>query len=190
MSVLRDVVLPVIRSAPAVSPIIFLDVDGVLNSHQWFKSQERKSVIETIEGHIDSNAVRRLNTMVEQTGAKVVVSSTWRKGTLMDVLLKMLKQHGFTGEVIGKTGRSSCDDCVRGNQIHRWMKDNIPDYWQFRRYVILDDDGDMLYWQRHNFVQTSSEGGGLTDKHMQRAIEILNGNVPNELQTRIKISAG
>ena len=170
---MSDAVGAVMCSTPAVSPIIFLDVDGVLNSHQWFEKQEKSGVLETIEGHIDPDAVRRLNTIVERTGARVVVSSTWRNGTLYDVLIKMLRQHGFTGEIIGKTGRRDCNDCLRGNQILRWMKDNVPDYHKFDRYVILDDDGDMLYWQRNNFIQTSSDKGGLTDKHMERAIDIL-----------------
>jgi hypothetical protein len=40
--------------------------------------------------------------------------------------------------------------------------------------VILDDDDDMEpYWDR--LVQTSWDGNGLEDEHVERAIELLNG---------------
>ena len=45
-------------------PIIFLDVDGVLNSHQWFESQEKSGVQDRIDRHIDPQAVLRLEPMI------------------------------------------------------------------------------------------------------------------------------
>ena len=51
-----------------------------------------------------------------------------------------------------------CGMCVRGNEINKWIHDNndiIGDYIKFKDYVILDDDNDMLFIQRHNFIKRS-----------------------------------
>lgn len=42
------------------------------------------------------------------------------------------------------------------------------------RYCILDDDSDMLYDQRNNFVQTNAYGSGLTKRLANKVIRILN----------------
>lgn len=160
------------------TPIIFLDVDGVLNSHQYFEEREKQKsqdsdYIISMKSDIDPEAVKRLNRICEATGAKIVVSSVWRRGRLYDILLEVLEEYGCKDRVIGVTGYRGCSDCLRGNEIHRWMKDNIEEYYNFKNYVIIDDDGDMLYWQKDNFVHTSSERGGLTEELADKAIEIL-----------------
>ena len=76
--------------------IIFLDIDGVLNSEAWLLKLDEKHrqlghneptrpKSETtcecyrLENQIDHAAVVRLNHLVAQTDAKIVVSSSWRK---------------------------------------------------------------------------------------------------------------
>ena len=71
----------------------------------------------------------------------------------------------------------------RGNEIKYYLDRHPAD-----NYVILDDDSYMLDEQLKHFIQTcgdkintpnlyiSNEGSGLTDKVMNKAIEILNGN--------------
>ena len=158
-------------------PIVFLDVDGVLNSHQYFEEREKhkpddSDFVRSMKSDIDPEAVKRLNRICEATNAKIVGSSVWRYGRLYDVLINALNEYGCKDRVIGITGRG-CKSCVRGNEILQWMKDNIEEYYDFKKYVIIDDDSDMLYWQKDNFVHTSSERGGLTDEKAEEAIKIL-----------------
>ena len=55
--------------------IIFLDVDGVLNSEVW--NQNHK--IETENGFlIDEKAIKLLSYLVKKSGAKIVLHSGWR----------------------------------------------------------------------------------------------------------------
>jgi ribosomal protein L31 len=162
-------------------PLIFLDVDGALNSHQWFEKREKMGIkyqegddfLLYMETDIDPEAVKRVKRICDSTGAKIVISSVWQKGRLYDVLLKVFAQYNLKNEVIGVTGNQGCKDCLRGNVILRWIQDNVEDYHSFKKYVIIDDDSDMLYWQKDNFVQTSSENGGLTDELVDKAIKIL-----------------
>ena len=159
-------------------PLLFLDVDGVLNSHQYFEEREKHesddpNFVRSMKSDIDPEAVKRLDLICETTGAKIVVSSVWQRGRLYDILLDALKEYGKHIQVIGVTGDRGCKDCLRGNNILRWMRDNISEYHSFKKYVIIDDDSDMLYWQKDNFVHTSSEKGGLTDEKADKAIKIL-----------------
>ena len=159
--------------------IIFLDVDGVLNSEAWYmKTREVK--IAHPDDNIDPAAVERLNRIVEPTGAKIVVSSTWRRGILFDLLKRLLEKNGFVGEIIGTTTTDRCDMCYRGNQIHHWIRNHeeiVGKCWNYRSYVILDDDSDMLYWQKDNFIKTNGKYG-LADADVEKAIAILNADVP------------
>lgn len=57
--------------------IIFLDIDGVLNSDEYF-DKIKYLKIEGIESEIDRKKVKLLQEAVKQTGAKVVLTSSWR----------------------------------------------------------------------------------------------------------------
>jgi len=71
--------------------ILFLDIDGVLNSDVYMASDEYyqscqdagikdhmsyEVVTKAHHLHIDPTAVKLLNTLIEKTGVKVVLSST------------------------------------------------------------------------------------------------------------------
>ncbi len=59
--------------------IIFLDVDGVLNCHNTFKKQHEKYIKTGIwEIEIELSKVKLLKQIVDNTNAKIVLSSTWR----------------------------------------------------------------------------------------------------------------
>lgn len=157
--------------------IVFLDFDGVLNSHLYFKSTPRGK---ELHDDIDPEAVARLNTLCTETGAKIVVSSTWRLGRPVDALQAILDARGFKGEVIGKTEDMRCgpnsDAILRGNEVLQWIKAHPAEcgapYWDFSEYVILDDDSDFLYWQRNNLV-LCDPFAGMTPQTVFRAKKVL-----------------
>lgn len=155
--------------------IIFLDIDGVLNHEQFFR--DRKVDGSYTENNICKKAVANLNNLIEETGAKVVISSTWRMGRTVKEMQDILEEVGFIGEVISNTPILRCSECLRGNEILKWIKDNnelVGDYYNFTEYVILDDDSDMLYWQRNNFLLID-RFVGLTMGAVFQAKKILNG---------------
>ena len=71
----------VISSLPPKTPLslVFLDVDGVLNS-----SAERLAT------SINEECLKQFCTMVHQTGAHIVVSSTWRKVSRIQDTLQII----------------------------------------------------------------------------------------------------
>lgn len=162
--------------------IIFLDFDGVLNHEQFYvkrHADDFKGYGEHPVCEFDFNSVKVLNHIIEETGAKVVVSSTWRLGRSVKELQDILDSVGFKGEVIGKTPnlRNGGDYILRGNEILKWIRDNKEvikeDYHEFENYVIFDDDSDMLYWQKDNFLLVD-RFVGLTYHVAYKAIRILN----------------
>ncbi len=163
-----------------MTKIIFLDFDGVLNS-QLFYTSGRADAIGPVRTNIDPEAVKYLNTLILKTGAKVVVTSTWRHGRHYNELQQILNDHGFVGEVIGKTKDLAVGengDCIlRGNEILAWIKEHKDivgcPYDEYRHYVILDDDSDMLYWQRNNLFLTDGFCG-LTPNVVYKAARFLN----------------
>lgn len=160
--------------------IIFLDIDGVLNHEAFYKERFEKryeeGAIEYPYSEIDPRSVENLNNLIEETGAKVVISSTWRHSGL-EYCKNVLEFHGFKGEIIDITPSSRCGMCKRGNEINKWIEDNatlVGPRHKFTEYVILDDDSDMLYWQRNNFLLID-RFVGLTMGSVFQAKKILNG---------------
>lgn len=161
--------------------IIFLDIDGVLNHNLFYKNSFERRYEEGAIPHpyseIDPECVSYLNDLCSRTGVKIVISSTWRHSGL-EYCKDVLTYHGFTGEIIGITPTSRCGMCVRGNEIQKWIDDNSEMLCgsrigsNFKQYVILDDDTDMLYWQRNNYIQIDSHCG-LTPNNCIKAENIL-----------------
>lgn len=158
--------------------VIFLDFDGVVNN----QTGEWKNM--DIEGFIggaphDPENIKVLNTLLEKCPeAKLVISSTWRLGTDIETLQRVCDTLGIKGEVIGKTESFHGQGSVRGNEIRFFIDENkeLLGYdrtWNYKNYVILDDDSDMLYPQRHNFVHVDNEVG-LTYGDVNKALAILN----------------
>lgn len=189
--------------------IIFLDFDGVLNHQNWYKRRIDEVDSEDFSSHypfyeFDPESISQLNRIIDETKAKVVISSTWRHGRSITELQELLDRVGFIGEVIDKTPRfytkgKYIDEDVqisyttpRGCEIDWWLKEKGKFQrinWSYERqleylekslvknYVILDDDSDMLYAQREHFVKTNVYGSGLDKQTADKAIQILNTSI-------------
>ena len=157
--------------------IIFLDIDGVLNYEEYYKRGRVDKPYPLSE--ICPQAISNLNRICNDTGAKIVVSSSWR-GDGINYCSNILKECGFEGDVIDITGNESYyhEWAERGNEILKWLKDKkLYKYDSYKvtdhDYVIIDDDNDMLYQQRHNFFECSPNTG-LTEKMAEDIISFLN----------------
>ena len=109
--------------------VIFLDVDGVLNSDEYF-DKIRKKNIDGIESEVDVEKIKLLKQAVIQTGAKVVLSSSWRHTKNGEQLKELLAKFEIY------TDRTPYLQNKRGIEIKQWLinNENIEDF------VILDDE--------------------------------------------------
>jgi hypothetical protein len=164
--------------------IIFLDIDGVLATPECLK--------DGMWGLVDAKQTQ-FKKLMEVTNAEIVLSSSWRKWDLATTI-EFMKEEGFWyyDKIIGITIRAYqyLDrtkkihlSIPRGVEIQQWIDTNIhsDNGKNFNRkklgkdyqYVILDDENDMLYTQRNNFIHTHPTKGLIT-KDIQKAIKILN----------------
>ena len=154
--------------------IIFLDIDGVLNCESAYRNGEcqyQEWVWEDgRKDHYQRFCVRSkelLNKLIDETGAKIVISSTWRHSGI-NFMKKVWEMEEMKGEIIGITPsmRTKGIDIPRGMEIKFYLEEmgfthiNWSEDKQQKRmdesgvenYIIIDDDSDMLYNQRHHFV--------------------------------------
>lgn len=181
--------------------VLFLDFDGVLNS-SWDLQDDGRSfstaelaaaqaLIPYVDGPaylhkvaldlrcINPVAIERLNRIVEQSGAKVVVSSSWRKAYTTEGLQRLLAHLGFVGHVIDRTpqlprvreGLSSVP-ASRGSEIAAWIASRLSHV----EFVILDDDTDMdELAHRHVKTQLSV---GLSEANVRAVLTLFNLREP------------
>mmetsp|Transcript_56241 Transcript_56241/g.129126 ORF Transcript_56241/g.129126 Transcript_56241/m.129126 type:complete len:416 (-) Transcript_56241:437-1684(-) len=148
--------------------VIFLDVDGVLDSHG------RK------RNHLEASKVSRLVEVVRQTGARIVVSSHWR--LVKDPLRHLTEALTYLGvEVIGATPVRLPWEPERPLEIAEWLEAyntaaHLIDRPHVTGFVAVDDrallsecGGDGLFGR---FVQTDKRDG-LDSAAAQRMLLLL-----------------
>lgn len=163
--------------------IIFLDIDGVCNSNKYFSSPsyakesggKSDALIMLVDHHLhlDPAALRLISQLVDESGAEVVVSSTWKCKYSIEEFNKMFADRGATFEVVGRTphvqGRFS-EHIPRGREIKAYL-DALPE--QPESFVILDDRDDMN--QLFKFLVKTNYEDGFTQNHFDKALKILTG---------------
>lgn len=140
--------------------VIFLDVDGVLNSVRDGYSLQLEN-----DYHFEM-----LKKIVDATEANIVLSSSWRIGFSMHRLpernlVERLEKYGM--QIMDFT---PCMAGTRGDEIREWLSNNEP----VESFVILDDEGDMAEFKETNLVKTNTSVG-LQEKDADKAIKILKG---------------
>jgi hypothetical protein len=148
--------------------VLFLDIDGVLNAGAFCATAESSS--------LDTAAVHHLNAILEATGAKLVLSSSWRYLILSGSMTVqgfeyLLRTHGVAkGRLIDHT----CADeatAGRGRQILRWLDEHGPvEAWAVVDDLAIEDLGE----QRWRHVRTDARAG-LSAADAQAIVRVLTG---------------
>lgn len=117
------------------SKIIFLDFDGVLNRFHC----------ETIELYrLEKDIVQIFVDTVKEVGAKIVISSSWRRRGKEFIVNTLKKKNAF--ELLNYLHEDSiCPEdnkgSFRGNEINLWLKNHQDENI---KYLILDDESDFF----------------------------------------------
>jgi hypothetical protein len=161
--------------------IIFLDVDGVLNSMPYFEKNKDKGHMEISDYHL-----QMLAKIYHTCDAKIVLSSSWRElDDESDIHVYWMYQYlidelaKYDMEIISKT---PVIDMNRPLEIKTWLNNRVDK--EDIKFVSLDDDftkdkydeygiGDCLV-KTEFFCKDISEGG-IQQRHVDKAIEILKG---------------
>ena len=148
--------------------IIFLDIDYVVNCMST-KERAPSGVI-----GVERRLIAYIKEIVDATGAKIVLSSTWRKDWAFNLLNG--KDWDYLREEFAKQNLYFFDytpirsDSHRGREIKEWLEST--DY-NVRSYVIIDDEMfDIKDLHEGHMVQTSFNDG-INPYAVKMAIEIL-----------------
>ena len=165
--------------------VIFLDIDGVLNSEDYAKRYHKEHLRE--KGYhifVDPDAVELVKELCEETNCKIIISSSWRGFTLKDTIADLNGYRDLqplTKYIIGVTPRSAerhrgkeiemllnnWERCVDRSLIHSSYRDR-----GLIEYAIVDDDSDILPTQKGHFVQTDWSTG-ITKEDIDWIKEVL-----------------
>ena len=146
--------------------VLFLDIDGVLNTDRqhWHCQMNGITPVDEFGYEFDHKAVDNLATILEETSAEIVISSSW-KFLGLQTLQKMWEDRKLPGTILDITS----DGKSKGWEIDEWLMECES---QVNRYAIIDDENDILPKQLNHFVQTNSQFG-ITCKDAERVITIL-----------------
>jgi len=112
--------------------VLFLDVDGVLN-----RTGYRPAVSSGLRSWIEPELAARLCDVLQRTGARVVLSSDWRKDRELVQLDEELNAAGVACALHGKTPVLGA---ARWREIEAWMQTHAV---TAADVVIVDDGYDM-----------------------------------------------
>lgn len=164
---------------------VFLDFDGVLNTGR--RQRELQARGETVRDafgpRFDPQAVDALWMLLERSGARLVITSSWRTAGLA-AMRNLWHSRSLPGEVVGITPfylfgayRTTPQEepfmgftpGCRGLEIAEWLTRHAePD----ASYVILDDEEDFLLQQASQLVRINPETG-LTPTDVRKAMVVL-----------------
>lgn len=179
--------------------VIFLDIDGVMNSTEEMialYNQHGSSIDNTLPSPTKCKLLKQL---VEETGARIVLSSSWRLSlNAIQKLIDLFENYnlvlsGFTcHEVESKKFKNTLYEDIKpryqhtigdfGTYIETYIEDRgaeiaawLLDHPKVSNFVILDDeDSDIKAWFPNNLVKTDLLNG-LTEEKVLECIKILGG---------------
>jgi len=165
--------------------ILFLDIDGVMNSLDnayslsslWRFDNKKYKSWDQFGQLFDERCVRWYTWIIEKTNCKIVISSSWRKSGIKTMKL-IWESRNLIGEIIDVTPdncgeKDFYDDnkTERGYEIQQWLDLHS----EVTNYCIVDDNDDMLENQLPFFVKTGKYG--LDYKSSHEVVNILNNNI-------------
>lgn len=155
--------------------VIFLDIDGVLNSDEYIDSIKGKEM--TAENEIDMEKVRLLEQAINQTGARVVLTASGRYAQVGRYLRKVLSQMAIF------TDATPYMNNIRGLEIKEWLSQNND----VEDFVILDDEIFESYDEEllSKLIKISNGNGrnlgeGLLQKDVDEIVNRLGKNIAQE----------
>ena len=138
---------------------IFLDIDGVVCLHSPKKPNDEET--------FDADSCSRLKETIDQTGCKLVLSSTWRlfDENIRD-MLEQFKKFGISKEhFLGKTPLHD----ERGEEILAYLSEHP----QIVTYIALDDQPfPRSKFPNDRLIMTQCDSG-ITEEIKQLCIEKL-----------------
>lgn len=161
--------------------VIFLDIDGVLNSNFWNDEHQKEISDGTL---IDSEKIELLSTLVNEFSAQVILHSGWKYWFNEEIeplriesvkLKEMLKQcnvniDGITPDLANdEIKRTKKFSLVKADEILLWVSEHSDSNW-----IVIDDLD--LHNERVAERQIKTDASvGLTEDDIEKARSLFRG---------------
>lgn len=148
--------------------VVFLDIDGVLNSEDYVYSCREYGIA------IDPTRMVLLKQIIDKTNAKIVLSTSWREhwektpnecGKIGLQINSIFSQYNL--EILDKTPNLRTR---REQEIWYWLNKHP----QVKNFIVLDDMFLCAEFLDGHFIKTSNHFDGLDEADVEKAIGILN----------------
>lgn len=154
--------------------IIFLDFDGVMDTAYYGHILSKKGLPECDKFGVvfEPDCIKNLKYIIDNTGADIVVSSSWKDFMSYKEILEMWKYRNLPGFVTDVTPIPS-HRRNRGDEIDAWLDEcNVE-----CQYVIIDDlDADNFNEHQISRLLIVNPFNGLDEETAKRAVELLNSD--------------
>ncbi len=155
--------------------VLFLDIDGVLNSQEFLQNNKSEP--------IDRRNVRVIKNVIDKTGAVIVMSSAWRlwfDDNMMPIeghsqyLYDILSE--FDIEIFAKTPDFSTEEIrskktfshVKAKEILAWLNENQS----IDKYAVIDDL-DLINEEVNAHLVRINGQVGITEEDAMRVIDMI-----------------
>ena len=124
--------------------VIFLDVDGVLNSNAYVDYTLKNNVKGILE-EIDPKTIEMLKYALDVTDAQIVVSSSWRNIRKFEQLKELFLRYG-----INLDEKTPVLGHERGLEIKQYLEENSK-YWSIKGDKIVFTNNNVIV-QYYNLI--------------------------------------
>ena len=134
--------------------VIFLDWDGIQNRISDKPSRSTQPRVDEDGNlvHAEPELVGRLNRIVDETGCRLVLSSSWRHDPMWRA---HMRAQGVTHEFLDRTPLRTKNGKCRGDNVREWLSAHP----EVEDYAILDDTSDFLPEQASHLYRCRSDEG-------------------------------
>lgn len=153
-------------------PIIFLDIDGVLNTDRWeaYLLSNGLPLGDEFGILFDENSVTHLAEIITATGADIVVHSTWKLDKSLDWIRLLWQKRKLPGHIFDITPNIP-PHYSKMEEIESWL----IKHQYVSNYIILDDECEFSPIQLSHLIDIDPSIG-ITEFNTKEAIAKLNSS--------------
>lgn len=174
--------------------VIFLDLDGVVNDDEHVnaalvgRAHITSFSLDLAQRCTDPVRVARIQRICDETNARVVIVSAWRRWATVEEITEVLRRVGLSAPVLGAVGGVKMSADLRADAALEWL-DEHPDV---SGWVVIDDTVNHYGYpskrgpRYHNprFIgRVVHPRDGITDADADEAVRILRGELAADVST-------
>jgi HAD domain in Swiss Army Knife RNA repair proteins len=178
--------------------LVFLDLDGVVNDDEHVNAalvghaHITRFSLELAQRCTDPVRVARVQRVCDETDARVVIVSAWRRWATVEEITQVLRGVGLTAPVLGAVGGVKMSADLRADAALEWL-DEHP---EVTGWVVIDDTVSHYghpskrgpRYHNPRFVgRVVHPRDGITDADADEAVRILRGESAIEATTALSV---